>query len=249
VAGDIYTVATQLAILQAGRTPVWSVQPDTGSLLPPAAVSDGVNLQSACRVLAQVTLREDPHHRTARLDTDGTLTGTYTVTIDGNAVAYDATAGAPANEAALVTAIAAAISADGTVGPLVTATAVDADDTTTGALIQVRIRGDGEEDFSIDFVHSAAAVITCVADLCEATMRPWWAMAARPGSTAPVLWSGMGDVYDVDRRGLVERFECAGLSRLFVQLYERGGHAGDHATRVTYNDPVINIGPCLSEVT
>jgi hypothetical protein len=248
VSADIFTTATQLAILAAGRAPVWDEQDADDALLPPSAASDGTNLQSAVRALVHVTLREDPHHRTAYLNTDGTLTGTYTVTIDGTAVAYNATAGAPANEAALVTAIAAAINADGTVGPLVTATAVDADGLTTGTLTQVRIRGDAEADYSIDFAHSAAAVITCVADLCSAEMRLWWSMGARAGSTAPTPWAWSGEEYTIDRRGLVERFDTAGLSRLFVQVSNRQGHAGDGSS-VTFADPVINVGPCLSEVT
>jgi hypothetical protein len=67
------------------------------------------------------------------------------------------------------------------------------------------------------------------------------------GSTPPTVWAWSGELYALDRRGLVERFDTAGLGRLHVQLSDRLLPAGDGAI-VTARAPVVSVGPCLSEV-
>lgn len=237
---DVYTTATQLAILQAGRAPVWQVQADAGSTTPPTAADSGVALQSATRALVHVSLREQAHRRTARLTIPVVdLTCTYTVTIDGTAVAYDATGAGAADLEDIIDGIAAAITANGTVNQIVTATAVDGD--------TVLIRGIGEANFGIDFSESDAATVAVVADPCDAELRLWWFMGARPGSTPPQAWAWEGEMIEVDRRGLTKRLDVAGLDRLHVQLSNRRGHSGDGSI-VTLSTPTIGIGPCLTEV-
>jgi hypothetical protein len=238
VSADIFTTATELAILLAGRTPVWSTEANTGSNLPPSSLSSGVYLQRAVRALVHVSLRQNAAYRSALLTTSATLSGIYTVTIGGTAVTFNAT-GAP-NLAAVVDGIVAAINANGTVNQIVVASPLD----TPHARVQ--IVGIVEADYSVDFSHSGAATLTALADYCVATMRPWWLPAARVGSTPPQIWAWSGDTFALDRRGFVERFDSAGLDRLHVQLSDRIGHAGDGSI-VTYVPPVISIGPCLSE--
>lgn len=244
MSADIYTTATQLAILQAGRTPVWSTQPDALSSAPPASAAAGVALQKAVRTLVHVSLRENARFRTARL-TIPTLDNsvTYTVAIDGNAV--NTVVASALTRAQVVTAIAASITAAGTVNTIVTATTEDADD--DGAVDTVLIQGIGEEDFSIAFTQSDAAVVACEADPCTATARLWWVPDARVGSTPPLVWAWSAEPIALDRRGLLERLDSAGLARLFVQVSDRRGHWSDGAD-TTLTSPVISIGPCLSEV-
>jgi len=245
VSSDIFTTSTELAILTAGRTPVWSTEDDSGSDLPPSAADSGVYLQRAVRALVHVSLRENVAYRSVRLTTTTVLTGTYTVTVDGNAVAYNATVEAPADINELLEGIAEAVNDDVTVGALVTAsivTQIGGDD------FEILITGVGEADYSVDFTHSSTGspTLTAVADRCSATMRLWWLPDARVGSTPPQIWAWSGDVWTLDRRGWLERFDVAGLARLHVQLSDRAGHAGDSSI-VTYAAPAISIGPCLSE--
>ena len=245
MAADIYTTATQLAILLAGRAPVWSTQANAGSTTPPSAGTSGTALQDAVRTLVHVSLREQAHRRTARLTVPTLdLTCVYTVTIEGTAVAYDATADGAASRQDVIEGIAAAINADGTANLIVAASTEMSDGVNVDTVL---IRGLAEEDWSIDFTESDSAVVACEADPARASMRLWWLPDARVGSTPPTVWAWSGEVYEVSRRGLVERFESAGLARLFVQLYDRLGDSAD-GSMVTYSDRVISVGPCLSEV-
>lgn len=225
---------------------MWVTQADAGSTVPPSAANSGVYLDQAVRALVHVSLREQAHRRTARLTIpSATLTGTYTVTVQGTAVAYNATAGAPANLQALVDAIAAAIVANGTVAAIATATAVAASG--VGSRDTVLLRGVGELDYGIDFTHSAAATVACAADLARAEMRLWWFAGARAGSTPPQVWASSGERWDIGARGHLQRLDVAGLDRLHVQLSDRRGHSGDGSI-VTFAAPGIHIGPCLDEV-
>lgn len=244
---DLYSTSLELSVLMAGRGPAWEQQPDSGSLLPPSSASSGVYLEGAVRTLVHVSLREQAHRRTVRLTIpSGTLTGTYTVTVMGTAVTYNATAGAPANVAALVDAIAAAIAANGTAAGFVTATGVAASG--SGAHDTVLLRGVGEADYGIDFSHSGAATLLVVADPCRAEMRLWWFGGAQAGITPPQIWAASPERWDLDRRGILQRLDSAGLDRLHVQVSDRRGHSGD-GSAVTYAAPAIGIGPCLAEVT
>lgn len=237
---DIYTAATQLAVLQAGRTPVWTAQ--DGIAIPDSA-ADGVYLDGAVRTLAYVSLREVAHARRARLTIPTVdLSATYTTTINGTAVAYNAgSGGADADRAAVIDGIIAAINADGTVGPLVTATAEGTPHDT------VLITGDSEADYSIAFAGGGSSVVACVADLCSAECWPWFAPGARVDSTPPTAWVVGGEAVVVDRRGYLERLDTAGLDRLHLQLAHTAGQLGD-GSATTYRDPDVYVGPCLSEV-
>lgn len=236
---DIYTTATQLAILQAGRTPVWTTQAAAGQSSAPDSALDGTYLELAARTLIHVSLRAEAHRRTCTLTIPTFVnSGTYTVTVNGNAVNVS---GVVADKAALVAAIVAAVNADGTVGPLVTAAPSGSPADT------IVITGDSEADYSIAFAHSGAAVVACVADLCHANLWLWWQAGARVDSTPPTVWVCSGDAVPLDRRGYVERLDSAGLDRLFLQVSDRVGHLGDGGS-VTYNPVACSVGPCLSEV-
>jgi hypothetical protein len=240
---DIFTTATQVAVLLAGRAPVWTVPSGSDA---PALASDGVAMQNAARALVHVALREESHRRTARLTIPTWVdTAVYTVTIDGTPVGHDSTGG-DADLEDTIDGIVDVITSDGTVNQIVTATAVESEPGVSG-VDTVLIVGDTEADFSIDFTQDTTAVVAAVADRVAATARLWWLPGARPGSTPPTQWVASGDVVAVDRRGHIERYDVAGLSRLAVQLDELEGHALD-GTVVTYRTPDVAVGPCLAEL-
>ena len=91
MSSDLYTTATQLAVLQAGRGVVWETQDDAGSTAPPSAADSGVYLQNAVRALVHVSLREQPHRRSARLTipvvdltANGTVNQIVVASVTGN---------------------------------------------------------------------------------------------------------------------------------------------------------------------
>jgi hypothetical protein len=242
---DIFTTATELAILLAARAPVWTSPALAAFTAAPVDANSGVYLDGAARTDVFVRLREEARRRTARLYIDTVdANATYTVTINGTAVNFVAS-GSTLEQ--IVDGLAAAINGNGTLGPLVTATATDTAGSAAGR-DHVLIVGDTELDFGIDFTRSGVtAVLRCVADRSRCKVVLWWAMGARPGSTPPSGWVSDGEEYEVMRRGWVQRFDSAGFDRLHVQLLELVGDQGD-GTMVTYRDPVVSIGPCLSEV-
>lgn len=242
---DVYTVATQLAVLSAGRAPVWEILGSLeAALAPPADAASGVPLQGAVRALIYVALREDARHRTARLTIASVdLTATYTLTVNGVAVGHDATGAADLEE--VLEDLADAINGDADLSAIITAEAIDTDD--DDEVDTILLTGVGVGDFSIDFVDDGGATCSCVADYATATLRPWYAMGARVGVTPPQPWVSSGDAYELDWRGRVERLDTAGLDRLHLQLEDLAGAPGD-GEGVTYADPTIAIGPCLAEL-
>lgn len=242
---DIYTTATQVAVLGAGRAPVWTTQPDSGSTVPPSLASAGVAMQGSLRALVHVSLREAPHRRTARLTIPTWVnTAVYTATIDGFAVGHDSTGGDVDREDTIL-GLVSVINSDPNTSALVTASAVESVE--GGGIDTVLIVGDSEADWSLDFTQDTTAVLAAVADPAHATARLWWLVGARAGSSPPSLWATSGDEVAIGRRGWVERFDSGGMDRLFLQLSDRAGVAGDGSI-VTYRTPVISLGPCLSEI-
>jgi hypothetical protein len=243
---DAYSTATTIAVLMGGRTPVWSTQDAVGSGSPPSLPTDGVVLQGAVKALAHVQLRDNPAYRSAIVSVSTlVLTSTYTVTINGTSVAYDANAGGAVDLEDVVDGIAAAINANVTAAAVVTASSYAASG--TGARDRVKIVGDSAEDWSISVTAGGGAGLECVADLTGALVQTWWVPGARAGSMPPAIWSATEEAYVADRRGYLERLDCAGLDRMYLQVYDKAGHPRDGAM-VTYRSPVISIGPCLSEV-
>ena len=243
---DIYTSATELAILSAGRAPVWTTYSPSSNQVEhaPLNAAYGVPLSGAVRTLVHVSLREEAWHRTARLSLAVVdANATYSVTINGTTVNYVATAD---TEQEIMDGIAAAINANGTIAPLVTATAVD----TTGSAAgrdTVLIQGDVEADFSLNFTATGTADPVASADPVSATVHLWWSPDAQVGSTPPAQWVASEGSYTIDRRGWVARLDSAGFARMHVEASAFAGHASDGVV-VSISKPRASIGPCLAEV-
>lgn len=246
---DVFTTATELAVLAAARSPDWENCPSPTS--EPANAAAGVALQGAVRTLVQVSLREQVHRRTVRLGiVNPDLASTYTVTIDGTAVAFNAAGAGAADLEDVVDGIASAINANGTVNQIVSATAVDANDTTTSPRSKVLIRGLTGAAYSVNFTESGPGTnptLSAVADRESCDLRLVWYAGAREGVEAPGRWASSGGLLTLDRWGYLERFDTAGLDRCHVLLTGLLGHPGD-GSMVTYIAPLVQVGPCLSEV-
>lgn len=231
--------ANDLAILSGGRKPAW--EEETSYTGAPTSTTSGVYLDNTLHAIVAVTLREEAHRRTARLTLDVVdLTAVYTVTIDGNAVAYDAGAGGAANAEDIIQGIAAAIVASGPASAIVTASAEDEDDDSTDET--VLLVGVAEADYTLDIAATGTGELAAVADPMTGALRGW--IKAREAS-APAAWLLAYDAdYTITRRGFMERFDVGGLERLYVEVYDLAG-TGD-GVDVTYAAKV-EIGPCVIE--
>lgn len=215
-----FGTATDLAILNSGRSLLWTKQPSTSGA--PDADSDGVSVGVSTRAVVVAALREEAHRRTVTLAV-GTFdaAATYTLRVSGGT---SLSVAAPASVAALMTSLAAAVAGDSGTAALVTATA----SSTTLVL-----KGKAEASYYVSWATSGgSAVVSATGDAESATARVWvqWAGTAASGSTAPGgLWTCAKDLsaVSVDRRGWAHRLDVAGMARVWVELASVTGHASD----------------------
>ena len=228
-----FETANDLAILAAGRVPQWDAPSEWDGA--PASESSGVYLVNALVAVCDVRLRTTAHRRTAVVTVSVLdLAADYTVEID--AFVCVAT-GAHADLDALLTEIAAIVNS--TAGATVTATADLTADTVT-------IVGDAQDDFAIDISATGAGVLACVADASTATVFVW-ALYKEGNDNTPEGWRHPFDAeYAIDWSGYSDRFTVGGLDRLYLEVRALAGFAGDGGS-VTLNDPVVRIGPCVTE--
>lgn len=238
--GNAFNAATEIAIRLATRDPNWVVQTEANPTLPPTSATNGQPLNDAPATLVSVQLRVAVHTRTSVITLGSLAIGdTITVTINGNAVAYDSTGDADLDE--VLTSLAAAVNADGTVSPLVTA----APDTTADT---VTVTGDGQADYSIAVTSSGATVPAVTADAAMCVIVPWWLMTAAPGSTPPPQWHNRDRQVVQGATGFIDRYPTGGFLRGYIQIPTFSGVFGD-GTEVTLRSPDIQLGPGLSEAS
>lgn len=243
----------ELGVRSQGREPVWVQQAsNTGT---PAQSNDGVVVSEAIVSSALMALRIDPSVHTSRVEittADLTLT-TYTVTVDGTAVDYDASVELPADAAALVSGIAQALNDDATVGPLVTASAVDANN--DGVFDTVLI-----VNAALETTHTTAAsasggsgVVVADEDATAASLRVWIRPKYRAqdlGSTDNVsgaervnwVLPNNGAFGPFDFRGFAERFNSSGFDAIYLEAHTVTGPSGTGIARV-----IAQVGPCGDE--
>lgn len=212
----------------------------------PSAGSSGVQLDDTPKTIGLVALREEAHRRTVRYKvTTFDLTVTvYDVIIDGNTVSYDASSELPADNDALIAGIAAAIDADGTVGPLVNAS-VDPNDPEA-----VLIVGVGEDDYTFDGdVTGGSGAIELSGDATSADVRLWLSHGGTLANGSVGYENGWvmpdgGDIGTIDRRGYTDRYDTAGYRQGYIELENVAGVAGDGATTtVTPTVARVALGP------
>lgn len=245
----LYEDLNRAGLLAIALKPEWVDQSSyTGA---PSSVSDGVYLQDSPKALVQVNARESVHRRDARITiaTYDLTTTVYTVVIDGNSVVYDASVELPADNAALRAGIANKINTDGTVGPLVTATDDDANNSDA-----ILIVGDSEADFSFNCtVAGGSGAVTLTAAATGFDVRLYTSaggivksgsIGAAQGWASPVDAEYSGNDY----RGFVERLDVAGLERMYVELYNITKDGADGAAVVATIAKVM-VGPAVLEAT
>ncbi len=243
-----FDLATQLGVLQVGRDPAQEAH-STPNELAPASSSEGAACLDSVVGLLGVDLRETDGVRTARLSIPTlTIGDSFTTTVDGNAVVYDSTGDADLDE--VVADLADAINNDVTVGALVVALAVNsADDSVTpGSRDSVRVRGlaSNDTDWTIDFTDNGTSVVAVSADPTTASMSVWVQRTAAPGSTASTRWRKLPTGYTLSSGGFMERFNVAGLARIYAQITAVDGPGGD-GSGVTYRTPTLDWAPAIIE--
>lgn len=206
----------------------------------PSSASDGVYLQGSPKCLIYVALRENIAYRTARVTVTFDAASTYTVTVNGVASAGATGASLAALLADLVTKTAALTGV---------AAVADPDD----PLDTVLVTGDAEADYSIAVsVAGGAGTIACVADASSCGVRAYFT----PGGLIKEGSTGNEDgwvyvpnaAWTLDYRGMMERADCAGFGRGYVELHTIDGHASDGVT-VTYRVQRVMVGPAVLEAT
>lgn len=233
---DDFSLANQLLILSAGRRPAWRAQTVSDDVLnPPAAASDGVALSDAVVAGVRIDLREDVAFRTVRVTFPTLdLAANITVTIAGTGVVVN---GPFADRAAIVDALVTAINADGTVGPLVSATY---EGTPHDTLL---LTGRSSADYSVTASSSAGGTFAYAGDAASATA----VLYAIDHDTTGLLedrWAKISN-YTVDQKGISARQVCGGYDQLYVQLTGVQRVTNDNSAIVM--TPAIHIGPCGTE--
>lgn len=229
-------------LLAIALTPEWVDQDATSAAYTgaPSSASSGVYLQESPRCLIYVALRESVAQRTARVTVTFDAASTYVVTVNGVASAGATGASLAALLADLVTKSTALAG--------VTAIA-DPDD----PLDTVRLTGDAEADFSIDVsVAGGAGTIACTADASSCEVRAFFTPGGivKDGSTGNENgWVvPPNSSWTLTYRGLMERADCAGFGRGYLEIHTIAGHASDGAS-VTLTVQRVMIGPAVLEAT
>jgi len=228
-------------LIALGLTPEWVDQDATSASYTgaPASAASGVYLQGSSKCLVYVALRENVARRTARVSITFDAATTYTVTVNGSASTGATGANLAAALADLVT------KANALAG--VTAIQDPADAT------KVLITGDAEADFYIDVsVSGGAGTIACVADASSCGVR----FFGTPGGIIKTGSTGNENgwvqppnaAWTLTYRGFLERADCAGFGRGYLELHTIDGHVSDGSS-VTYRVQRVMIGPAVAEAT
>ena len=244
-----FATANELATRNAGRIPLWYEEIDgdgEGDYTDIPSGSAGVAISDATRCALMVAMRTNAYRRQADL-TISTFdaTATYVVTINGTTP----TSATPADRNAAIVALSTAINA-GAQAALVTSSALDsAGEVTTTAAVTLRIVGDVEADFTLNFTASGGTtVLAAVADPSIATLEIWgcWAGTGASGHTAPALrWALVNDqTYTLDEKGWMDRIDCAGMERVYLRV--TGLDTTGDGSMVTYAVDAL-VGPCQAE--
>jgi hypothetical protein len=230
---DIFALANEAVLRTAGAVSEWEEQVDhTGR---PASTIAGVPLNGSIATTIVVDLRHEIHRRRCviTVETSG-LTDTWGLSIDGNAVSYDADVEGAVNDGDVLLGLKADIEATPAAAVLVSAEVLDLDD--DGVVDTLILYGKGEDDYSIDWSSDAAGVLGVEADAisCDYIVR-----TMADGAKAPTPWrrAGNGKFDGLDTDGDDRRLNTASRARVHVQTLNVAGHASDGASVM----PVVRV--------
>lgn len=231
-----------------GRALGWSTQPSyTGA---PVGSSAGVDVREAIVSMVQISPRAEVHNHASRVrvTTADLAATTYTITINAEAVAYDASVETPASTQALLTGIVDKINADVGAAAIVLATLEDLDgDGVSETIVLRNITGEANTHTTAISVSGGTGALEFDEDAtgCKARL---YLLADTEDATnlaEPLPWCYVnGSTFDsIDWRGFKERFETSGEARLYIELYDVTGPASSSPNPVI----TVAIGPGLVE--
>lgn len=226
---DLFQKANEAVLRTAGAETEWEEQ--SSYLGRPATTIAGVALNGSIATSLGIDLRKEVHRRSVSVSIKtSSLTDTYTLTLDGTSVNYDAAAGGALDDGDVLNGLKAAVVGNGTTNVLVTVETYDDDD--DGIDDRLEIVGQGEDDFSVAWSSSSAGELAIEADASSCDYVVW---LVPEGSKSPLVWrkAGNGLFTGVDSSGEDRRFNTASRSRLYAQLKNILGHASDGGD-VTY---------------
>lgn len=228
----IFEQANQAAVEAVAKRLQWLPHPTQTPLLgaglgAPTTQDAGVSIGSSPKVMLHLPLREEPSRFSSRVQVSvlGDGTTTYRVTIDGSDVDYAATA--TDTEADVLAGLRDAINAFGPpVSTVVVASVRDTDaDGVNDELLIRQINSETAEHATLVSVVAGPGALTANEDLSSASFRIWGLMA---GTNAPTQWAQArgGVLSSVDRRGLFERLDSAGVDRIYLEVTAFTGVSG-----------------------
>ena len=211
----------ELGVRGAGRDPAWKLQ--TGVQVgAPSTTAQGVSTKGAINARIHVALREDVAVYGSRVViTVFAGGGTYTVTVNGNAVVYDASAGGDdADIAESINGIADAINGDGTVNLLVSAT-VESRNGTTADTVVLRNKGAETVTHTTLAVGSVGATMDYNEDALTVALVRAYELPDTDNDTAVTLgWAKIneGEFVSLDFRGISERLTISGSGKVYAEI-------------------------------
>lgn len=227
-----YKTIKELSVLSQGRNPDFydAEKVLSGSLPgPPSSASDGAGLKDAVLALIVIARRLDPSKRQADITVDTVDdTATYTVTIDGTAHDYAASAGD--GELEIITGLKDAINAG---SKPVVATLEDADDDGTDDTLHVE--GDpsktgGSDDYTISVSATGSGALSLEADATTYSAKLHFM------AEDIEVWAVPDNATKTDHQeNWIARPEVGGLSRADIEITATDGRL------YTY------VGPCVLE--
>lgn len=248
-----FETANLLAILRAGREPVWALQTDADQTIIPATAGAGVGLDvasgDALQTLIVVRVRENPAYRTSYYTVSTVdLAATYTLTVNsGTALSYDAAAESATSVTDILEGLKAEIEADAGTHALVAATVEAA---TTGDNARPARLKLTDKTSTVHFVSAfddtpGTGVVIVSSDAVSCSVTPWvYPRNVRADAgLEPLCWARTTQaLFAVTSNNIALPLETAGYERLYLQLSSVTGHASD-AVAVTATVKVF-IGPC-----
>lgn len=263
-----FELVNLLAVLTAGRNPQWNPQAVGGVFTHtgvPASIAAGVSLNVAASTgtvlnaivsILQIEMRENVAFRTARVSFNPfAVSGTWVVSIDGNAVSFAAGGGDDAD--AVIDGLIAALSGVGAADALVTFEGENnsgATPTSIAPFDTLLIKGKASPKYSVAASETATAgALALVADAETADRLIWTlpstAAKAAGNSLVPLTWAEFAAIASITPGGSVETLQTNGRVRGYVELASivgDGADAADGALGVVYT-PRVYWGPCVDE--
>jgi hypothetical protein len=236
-----FDLLTELSIYSQGRKPQWEIQPSTSDL--PSSDTVGVDTSSAIVTNVSILPRSAGLRFSSRvqISVEDLSSTSYTVSIDGNSVVYDAAIELPATSGAILQGLSVALNLDPTISTLIVSTLIDADG--DGAIDTILIKNlDDTATHTTNVSTVGSGELTAKQDATSATAT-LYALGSKYRGVGP-SWSKInGASFTIDSEGFTERFNTSGYDRIFVRLQSVSGPSGGNAQ----DEVQILVGPARDE--